>query len=101
MEAGVKRPSIQESADQGPEPCRDEGPVGGYHNIGDTRLRDLLHRRVPLRFRYRSLTRRKLSDCYVWFIMDKVVRCSVIPLLADLPFPPCTVPFSIHSIPWA
>lgn len=49
MRAGSESPGLQGSADEGPEPCRGEGPVVGFHKIGDTRLRDLAYRRGRLR----------------------------------------------------
>ena len=39
MEASVKRPGVQETSDQGPELCCDEGPVGGRYEVSDTHLR--------------------------------------------------------------
>ena len=58
MRAGSESPGLQGSADEGPEPCRGEGPVVGFHKIGDTRLRDLAYRRGRLRRCSLSLTGR-------------------------------------------
>jgi len=55
VEAGVERPGVQEPADEGPEPCRNEGPVGGGRKVGDTRLYHLVHRRRRPRCHSRSL----------------------------------------------
>ena len=33
MEASAERPSVQESVDEDPETCRDEGPVGSCRGV--------------------------------------------------------------------
>ena len=86
METGVECPCIQESVDENPEPCRDEGPVGSRREVGDCRLCDLCYRPGCLRCCPRSSLTGGTSDrCTLPDMKNCYCVCAAFP-------PDCTLP---------